>query len=101
MGDDRKIEVLADGVRLEALDRTTHRVDRTVTLSAPDPECDDFSGRTIEVTVGGSSSSYEPQPARPSVRFSVMPSCSRRQWELVKRLGDQAWSEYEERFPRG
>ena len=54
----------------------------------------------IEVSVSASVSTYKNEPAPPRMGFSShLMMMSRKQWELTKRLGDQAWDEYEKRFP--
>ena len=92
----RQAEELPGGVQLEARSSTTYNVERYVTLKAKDPE---YPDNWIEVTVSGSVSSYKPEPMTPKLQFSSHPMWSRKQWELVKRLADQAWGEYEKRFP--
>jgi len=86
---------LPSGVQIEVRNETRYNVERSVSLKSPCPEHP--QNMPIEVAVGGSVSSYKPEPEPPTVR---LPSCSltRKQWELIKRLGDQAWNEYEERF---
>lgn len=90
-------------VAIEVRDQTTYHVDRSVTLKAKDPDA--IAGmvtlsQTIEVTVGGTGSSYNADARPPTLKTNqVHQMWSRRQWELVKRLGDQAWEEYEKRFP--
>ena len=51
----------------------------------------------VTVTVG---ISYEDRVRPPMMRSNQSYAMwSRKQWDLVKRLGDQAWDEYERRFP--
>ena len=90
-------EELPAGVLLEVRNSTRYYVDQCVTLTTKDPEYPELA---FEVTVTGSVSSYEPKPTTPRLHFSSHATQStRKQWELVKRLGDQAWDEYEKRFP--
>jgi len=89
---------MTDKVQIEVSDKTTYNVDRSVRLQSPDPEHPD--NEPIVVSVGGSVCSYKPEPEPPRLQFSLrIPVLTRKQWELVKRLGDQAWIEYEARFP--
>lgn len=92
---------LPDGVKLEVRSSHRHHIDQTVTLSARDP--DGHGGVTsmpIEISVSASVSTYKNEPAPPRMNFSShLMMMSRKQWELTKRLGDQAWDEYEKRFP--
>lgn len=98
MEDDRREESLADGVQLVVHDQHRHYIERIVTLTAPDPV---HVNNHIQVSVGSSVSTYEPKPGSPTIQFVQQPWWTRRQWELAKRLGDQAWDEYERRFPNG
>jgi hypothetical protein len=91
----RQTDELPDGVQIEARDKTTYNVERYVMLKAKDLE---YPDNWIEVTVSGSVSSYKPEPMTPKLLFRSHPM-TRKQWELVKRLSDQAWGEYEKRFP--
>lgn len=95
-------EVLPNGVRVEVRNQTRYHVDKSVTLRVEDPEYV-HPGPAMEVTVTGSVSNYEPKALPPKIQFASHLSCgaSRKQWELMKRLGDQAWDEYEKRFPNG
>lgn len=90
--------ILPDGVRVEVRNSHRHYIERSVTLTSPDPEHD---SNRIEVSVSASVSTYEPYARTPTLQFSAHPWWTRRQWEEAKRLGDRAWDEYERRFPNG
>jgi len=93
-----------DEAQIEVRNETRYYTDRFVVLKAKDPE-DPFIASSenppIEVRVGGTVSSYNPAggAAPPALRLTPNLSClTRKQWDLVKRLGDQAWDEYERKF---
>jgi hypothetical protein len=93
---------LPGGMRLEVRNNTTYNVERCVSLKASDPEHPDNA--TFEVMVTGSVGSYKPEPTTPRLQLpSHLASfgCTHKQWELIKQIADQAWSEYEKRFPTG
>jgi hypothetical protein len=91
---------LPNDVKLLVRNETTYSVQRSVSLTAKDPEHTD--NPPIDVQVSGSVGSYKLEPTAPRLHVAshlVTFGMSHKQWELVKRLGDQAWQEYEKRFP--
>lgn len=96
----RPVEHLEDGSRIVVRDEATHTVHRSVNLAAGDP---DYPGcgpplEDIDVVVS-SVESYDGNNREPRIGMGRLAyGMSRKQWELVKRLGDRAWSEYERRF---
>lgn len=94
-------------IETRVTDETACVIDRCVTMYAFNPGPKN-AACPIVVSVGLHVHAAPPELAaqllteeQPNLRLQgVTWEFTRKQWEALKRLGDQAWAEYEKRFPK-